>query len=86
MDEPGADKYCIPKHIKDALDRYVMDHIPTGGHLRGILCNNLTEAMLTVSGDEELGQVYRIFKYIYWELPGNCWGSYEAYNKWVGKR
>ena len=69
---------------KDALDRYVQDHIPTGGFLRAVLANDLMQA-LGRADCENRRDIYEICSYIYNEIPSSCHGSYEKVDAWLTK-
>ena len=72
----------IPEHLKGALDRYVNHRIRPGGFLEAVLSNDLFEAMARadVVSRECL---FDICKYIYNELPGDCWGSRGRVERWL---
>lgn len=68
----------------DALMRYVEQGIPTGDFLRGVLTNNLNEAM----GRADLtnrATLWNIVTFCYNEIPSACWGSEEKVIAWLNK-
>jgi hypothetical protein len=72
----------IPRHTKDALDRYVQHGIPTGGFLYAVLTNNLKESFWRADA-ENLAAIFDIVSYIYNEIPGACQGSPEKVATWI---
>ena len=70
--------------IKASLDRYVNDKIPTGGFLEAVLSNNLVEAVGRADSNN-IQRIPEIVKYIYNNLPSNCWGDKETVTKWLSK-
>jgi len=76
--------YEISKEIKETLDRYVNDRIPTGGFLRAVLANDLFEAVGRADIFNQRALV-QICGYIYNDIPSSCWGSYEIVDKWLEK-
>jgi len=72
----------IPKNIEAALNRYVIDGIPTGGFLRAVLSNDLFEAVARADMDNQYGLV-SICQYIYNYCPSICHGSSEKVDKWI---
>ena len=72
----------IPPTILSALRRYADDHMPTGGFLRAVLSNDLMEAVGRADV-ESLAALHSIAGYVYNEMPGNCHGSREVYDKWT---
>lgn len=67
------------------LNRYVNHHISPGGFLRAVLENNLHEA-ISSADNGNLRRLPEIVKYIWNELPADCWGSEEAVAKWIENR
>lgn len=73
----------VEQRIKDSLDRYVNDGIPTGGFLQAVLENNLFEAFGRADADNQRN-IKDIVSYIYNEIPAGCWGSKERVENWKG--
>lgn len=74
----------VDKNIKDSLDRYIEDRIPTGSFLRAVLENDLMEAV----GRADLtnrNNLHAICLYVYNNLPRGSWGSVEAVEKHLQK-
>ena len=72
----------IPQRMKEAIDRYVADHIPVGGFLEAVLSNDLTAAFGRAD-EENRANLYDIIRYCYWKIPGTCWGSPAKVEEWV---
>lgn len=82
MKEYSIPQYNIPQRTKEAIDRYVQHHIFPGDFLYAVLTNNLRESFARADM-ENLGCLYEIVKYCYWEIPGVCWESEEKVDKWL---
>lgn len=75
----------IQEVIFSALKRYIFHHIVPGGYLRSVLENNLHEA--SSRGDSVSWDGVRVLvSYIYWQLPGQSWGSREKVDEWVNSK
>lgn len=72
----------MKKEIKEAIDRYVKDKIPTGGFLKSVLSNDLVGA-ITRADHINKADLEEIVHYCIWNIPSNCWGSPEIYRSWV---
>ena len=72
----------IPAITREALDRYSVHHVPTGGFLRAVLSNDLMEAMGRAD-EENRAAIFDICGYVHNELPGNCHGSPDRVREWV---
>jgi hypothetical protein len=75
----------IKQTTLDALNRYVVGHVPTGDFLLAVLSNNLVESFAHAD-DENLAAMHEITKYIYNMMPSKCWGSPEKVEAWLGER
>jgi hypothetical protein len=75
----------IKQTTLDALNRYVVGHVPTGDFLRAVLSNNLIESFAHAD-DENARAMHEITKYIYNMMPSRCWGSPEKVKAWLGER
>lgn len=74
----------IPEHMHDGLERYVNDHVPVGGFLEAVICNNLREAVASAD-DDNIRNIPAFVNWLYNEAPGGSWGSKEAYENWLAK-
>lgn len=72
----------IPDHTLSALDRYVNQRIQPGGFLTAVLSNDLFGAVAKADSANKLA-LYDICQYIYNEVPGNAWGSYDAVRVYI---
>jgi hypothetical protein len=72
----------IKQTTLDALNRYVVGHVPTGDFLRAVLSNNLIESFAHAD-DENARAMHEITKYIYNMMPSKCWGSPEKVKAWL---
>jgi len=70
------------EEIKATLDRYVKHKIPTGGFLEAVLSNDLVGAVSRADSINSQ-RIPEIVKYIYNNLPSNCWGNNETVTKWL---
>ena len=74
----------IPEMVKESLDAYATDHKPVGDFIRAVLSNDLGET-ISRADPQNLREIKQIVGYCQWEIPRECWGSPEAYKKWVGR-
>ena len=72
----------IPSDLIKSLTYYVEHHSETGGFLRAVLENDLTEAIGRADLDNLL-ILKDIVGYIFNELPMSCWGSKEKVKAWL---
>lgn len=75
----------IPRRTLEALTRYAVHQIPTGGFLRAVLENKLLDAVQAADG-ENLAAFVPIVQYVFNNLPAASWGSPQAVRAWVQKR
>ncbi len=72
----------VPVNIRESLNRYSAYKTPTGGFLRAVLENNLSEAIGRADrGNQKV--LPAICQYIYNELPSVCWGSPVKVKAWL---
>lgn len=66
---------------RDALKRWVDEGIEPGGFLTAVLQNDLFGAFgkADIAHSQAMAD---IVKYIWWELPSECWGSEEKMARW----
>lgn len=72
----------LAPHIKESLDRYLINGIPTGGFLRAVLANDLFVAVGTAD-DNNIVLLPLIIKYIYNNFSRTRWGSYAIVDTWL---
>lgn len=73
------------QQAKESINDYVKNGVPTGGFLKAVLENNLSESMgrADESSHENL---FSICEYIYCYVPMECWGSPEKVLAWLKKK
>ena len=76
---------AIPEHMHNGLRLYVEEHIPTGSFLEAVISNNLRDAVAQAD-DKNIRNIPAFVNWLYNSAPGDCWGSPEAYAKWLAKR
>ena len=72
----------IPEHMQGAAQRYIEKGIPPGSFLTAVICNDLRGAFQRadhINTDAMLDWV----SFFYNDVPGNCYGSPEAYDAWL---
>lgn len=74
----------IPQRTLEALRRYVDHHVPTGGFLRAVLENDLSES-IGRADPENMAALTDIVAYVFWEVPAKCWGSPERVSAWLSQ-
>ena len=75
-------KDSVPESIVDDLNAYVKERTISSSFLLACLENNLMGAISQADANN-LKCLVSIMRYIYWELPGNCWGSKEKVAAWL---
>ena len=75
----------IPLPILEGLREYGLHHVPAGGFLHAVLCNNLHEAVCRADVDS-LAAIRQIVLYVYNVMPSPCWGSQEKVQAWLKLR
>lgn len=73
----------VPTNIMKGLERYINHKSPVGQFLTAVLENNLFEAC-SRADENSIEGLPAIVGFIYNEAPGNCWGSKEIVEKWLG--
>lgn len=79
---PSPHDRLIRPEIRESLDRYVNDGIPTGGFLEAVIANDLMDAVGRADR-ENLHAIAAIAAYVYNDMPGDCHGSREVYDQWL---
>lgn len=75
----------IPENIKQSLDKYAKDKRPTGGFLRSVLENNLSDAVCKADMFN-LSILKNIVLYVNNDMPSPCWGSPKKVKEWLASR
>ena len=75
----------VPLHLRAGLRRYLEAGIPPGAFLKAVLENDLRDAV--THGDEaSLAGLVPLVRYLYHEVPHECWGSPGAVEAWMAWR
>ena len=69
---------------KEGIENWV-NHGFCGGFLRAVLENNLADSF-SRADEENRADMFEIIKFIYNEIPGNCWGSPEKCDAWEKRK
>lgn len=72
----------IPQLTLDSLNRYINRRVQPGGFLTAVLSNDLFGAVSRADSQNKLA-LTEICEYIYNEVPGNAWGSYDAVRNYI---
>jgi hypothetical protein len=79
------DYSMLPEHMRDGMRRYVEHGIRPGDFQYLVLCNDFVHAL----GHADAINTARIVdyaKFLYLELPMDCWGSEEKVRTWIQAR
>jgi len=68
--------------IKESLDRYAKEGVPTGDFLRAVLENDLMEAFGRADIDNR-EDMFDICSYVYNDIPAASHGSPVKVKKWI---
>lgn len=80
----SGSKYRMKQSTYEGIRRYVDDRIKPGSFITAVLSNNLRDSF--GKGDQEnRDTLFEIVRYLYWEVPGDCWGSHERVSEWLGE-
>jgi hypothetical protein len=74
----------IPGHCQDGLHLYFEQGVPLGGFLSAVISNDLKEACARAD-DINRRHIFEYVQFLYCYAPAPCWGSPEAYKKWIEK-
>lgn len=72
----------VPASVKECLAEYVKERNISSSFLLACLENDLMGAVSRADSTNR-GHLVDIMRYIYWELPSNCWGSKEKVAAWL---
>lgn len=75
----------MKQSIKEGIDRYIVDHIPTGGFLYAVLSNDLFHAIIKADEDN-LATLIDIVWYVQNNVPVIAHGSPEKVKAWLESR
>lgn len=65
----------------EAINAHVDHGRPLGHFLTAVLGNDLQMAVARAD-PTSLENLVKIVQHCYWNIPGNCWGSYEKVRDW----
>jgi hypothetical protein len=72
----------VPQALRESIDRYVNQGIPTGGFLEACIKNDLKSAV-SLADETSLTAIPAIVGYLYNECPMGCWGGPESFERWI---
>ena len=72
----------IPQITLESLREYVEHRVPTGGFLKAVLTNKLSESF-SRADNGNCAAMFDIVHYCYNKIPSACWGSDEKYENWL---
>jgi hypothetical protein len=76
---------AIPPHMRDALYRYVVEHLPVGDFLTAVICNDLRRAVFSADATNlPLLKLYALW--FYNMAPGFCNGNSDVMAKWLAAK
>ncbi len=75
----------IPEHMREGIEAYVERGRPPGGFLRAVLTNDLHSAVQRAD-HINVNLLPDYVRFLYWEVPGNCWGSPENVKAWLAAK
>lgn len=79
------DRYALPDYMAGGVYRYLLYRIEPGNFLTAVLSNDLREAV-TCADASNIAVLDLWVKFLYNEVPANCWGSPELVHAWLTKR
>ena len=75
----------LPDDVKESIDHYVQDGVPTGDFLRAVLANDLMESFGRADVNNR-DALFDICSYIYNFTPMACRGSYQKVDAWIERK
>jgi len=78
------DYSAIPETTLTSLKQFGDHHVPTGGFLRAVLSDSLSEAF-SKADDENRSCLFQIVSFCHWELPSGSYGSREKVIRWLSQ-
>lgn len=72
----------IPVAIREGIERYINERIPTGSFLAAVLENNLREAVQRADL-ESARALPEIVKWLCYNAPWSCWGTPDRVQMWL---
>lgn len=72
----------IPERTMTSIRKFADEHRSPGGWLIAVLSNDLVSSF-AYADKENKPHLQEIIDYIYWEIPGSCWGSPDKVSEWL---
>lgn len=74
----------LPRHMQDAVKRYIEYGIEGGSFLNAVMSNEFTE---TIGRADAINLQYlqKWAEYIYWYAPYECHGSWKKVEAWIAR-
>lgn len=79
----GMSTHGVPSHLREGLQRYVEQGIPTGSGLRRVLENAPVLDVIAGLDRESCAGLRGLVRFLYNDAPSACWGSREAVETWL---
>ena len=74
----------MKQETKEAIDRYVNEHLRTGGFLSAVLRNDLFAAA-RIADNENCRDLGEIVNYVWEHVPVGARGSVQAIEDWINQ-
>ncbi len=75
-------RIALPQDLKESIDLYVQQGVPTGSFLQACIENDLKEAIGTAD-ERNIRLLPEIVQYLYWHVPRQCCGEKGVFEKWI---
>jgi len=72
----------MPSEFSDILEGYILHGYNPGGFFNSVLANDMMTAMSCSHIMNTIPALKNLCLWIINEAPRNCWGSYEAVDRW----
>lgn len=72
----------IPAHMREGVERWIVNGIEPGSFLAAFLCNDLKETFARAD-DINAATIRNYVQFFYSFAPSGCWGSREKYTAWA---
>ncbi len=79
-----VDEYGLPEYMVAGVYNYVENKIKPGGFMTMVLMNKPIFGIYAKADSNNKERMDRWVIFIYNHLPGNCWGTEDVVNKWLG--
>jgi len=74
--------YMISENIKQTIERYTEERLQPGSFITAVLSNDLIRAC-ECADENNKHEIFNIVKYLYNNVPSQCWGSEERVKRWL---